>query len=202
MSQNISFENCRRKLLAGQFTDKIMQDARIQKELHNIYNFNSINQYKLFLSALFYKNHKIKEGHNPNAGFLVGFNPDIVEYIVHQIESALKSIGRKYIVIEANEKTFIECINPLVNKNHNTSHDAFLSLKEILLNSDKVVVFKEFSKCKWKTNKGSMVRGIIKILDDAHIKGIRPISDLLFVDYASFLEKNWDYVSTYIKITL
>jgi hypothetical protein len=175
------------------------QDPKMKKKLDEFINLNSANRIKEFLFELFLINHKIKEGKNPLAGFLIEFDSAGLEGLAREVKASLKSLGREYILIDANGKTFIECINQSTGENYRVLHDAFEGLKEILLNSDKVIIFKEFSKCKLPTNKGSMVRSIIKIRDNANSDG--PLSDLLFIDYAEFLQKSWKHVCPYIKVT-
>jgi hypothetical protein len=63
MSNTISFESFKRQLIADKLIGRMMQDERIKKELYDIYNFTSINRYKLFLASLFYENHEIMKGH-------------------------------------------------------------------------------------------------------------------------------------------
>ena len=202
MSNTISFESFKRQLIADKLSGRLMRDARIQKELHAIYNFQSINKYKLFLAALFYENHKIIKGHNPRTGFLVGFDSNCIAVISEQVQSALDGMGREYVIVEANGKSFAGCIKSFTGKDYHVNHAAFSDLKEMLLNANKTVVFKELSKSKIRTRrkKCSMVRSIIKILDNAHLSDVRPLSDLIFIDYADFLQHCWHSIGTYLKI--
>jgi len=202
MNDIISFESLKQQLIADKLTSRLMQDARIQKQLHDIYNFQSTNSYKLFLAALFYENHKILQGHNSRTGFLVGFDSDHIASICERVKSALDGIGREYLIVEANGKCFADCVTSLTGKDYHVNYDAFVDLKEMLLSASKVVVFKEFSKSKIRTRgkKCSMARSIIKILDDAHFSDVRPLSDLIFIDYADFLQHCWDRIRTYLKI--
>ena len=204
MANVFSFKEYRRKHLADQMLNKMMQDSKIQKELNDIYAFNHVNKNKLFLSALFYQNHKVMKGKNPSAGFLIGFDQSHLEHILGGVKSALDAIEREYMVIEADNKSFINCIKILTGEDYRSDSDAFNGLKDVLLNTNKVVVFKEFSKCKMKSNKDrtSRVRSIIKISDDAHLYNIRPPSDLVFIDYAEFLQKSWADIGAYVKVML
>lgn len=179
-----------------------MQDKQIQKELHDLYTFQSINKYKLFLASLFYENHKILKGRNPRTGFLVGFDSNWIRSISEQVKSVLDEMEREYVIVEADGKSFADCIKSFTGKNYRTNHGAFADLKEVLLNVSKVVVFKEFSKSKLRTRKQrcSMARSIIKILDDAHLSEIRPLSDLIFIDYSDFLQHCSPNIGTYLKV--
>jgi len=202
MNNTISFESLKKQLIADKLTGRLMRDARIQKKLHDIYNFKSKNKYTLFLAALFYENHRIMKGHNPNSGFLVGFDSNHITVISEQVQSALDGIGREYVIVEANGKSFANCVKSFTGKDYHVNHDAFADLKEMLLNANKAVVFKEFSKSKIRTRKEkcSVARSIIKILDDAHFSDVRPLSDLIFIDYADFLQHCWHSIGTYLKI--
>jgi len=154
MDNTISFESFKKQLIADKLTGRLMRDARIQKELHDIYNFQSTNKYKLFLAALFYENHKIMKGHNPRTGFLVGFDSNHITVISEQVQSSLDGldgIGREYVIVEANGKSFADCVKSFTGKDYHVNHAAFTDLKEMLLNAKKTVVFKEFSKSKIRT---------------------------------------------------
>ena len=204
MANVFSFEKYRKERLAEQMLDKMMQDPEVQRELHDIYAFNHINRTKLFLSALFYQNHKVMKGKNLSAGFLIGFGQGELEHILGGVKSTLDAIERQYIVIDAASKSFIDCIKMLTGENYRSDGCAFNGLKSVLLNTNKVVVFKEFSKCKMKSHKdkASRIRSIIKINDDAHLNSIRPLSDLLFIDHACFLQKCWEDIGAYVKVTI
>ncbi|MDD5326798.1 MAG: hypothetical protein PHY02_03170 [Phycisphaerae bacterium] len=130
MVNTIYFESYKRQSIADKLTKRIMRDARLQKELSDIYNFNSINKYKLFIASLFYENQKIMKGRNLNTGFLIGFDSDHIAGVSRQVQSAIGSIGREYIIVEANGKSFIDCIKSFTKKDYISTHDAFVDLKK------------------------------------------------------------------------
>jgi hypothetical protein len=68
------------------------------------------------------------------------------------------------------------------------------------LDTDYVLVFIGLSQSRLNRDKGGLNRSIIKINDDAHFKKISPRSDLVFIDQASFLEKNFKQLGNYIDI--
>jgi hypothetical protein len=142
------------------------------------------------------------KGRNLRTGFLVGFDSGHITEISEGVQSVLDSIGREYVIVEANGKSFTDCVKSFTRRDYHVIHDAFIDLKEMLLNSNKAVIFKEFSKSKIRTRgkKCSIARSIIKILDDAHLSDIRPLSDLIFIDYADFLQHCWHSIGTYLKI--
>ena len=82
----------------------------------------------------------------------------------------------------------------------NSRSDAWKMFEEVLLGSNKVIVISNISKSKIASRKSGFARMIIKINDDAHLKKIKPESDILFVDSAGFLERSWDELGDYINI--
>ena len=150
--------------------------------------------------SLFYNNHSRLKGINPNAGFIQIFNDKQIDSIIESTEKALKWLGRKYIIINCNGKSVRKLGTYLPYDKCNTFTDFFKLLQHYLLETDSVLVFKEFSKSKLKMDKAAIARSIIKINDDAHFKGIIPSSDILFIDYASFLEKAWENLGLYIEV--
>lgn len=202
MNNAISFETSKRRLIADKIVGDLMQDKRLKKELYGIYNSKSINKYKLFLAALFYENYKIIREHMHRTGFLVGFDSTHIMGISQEVRSALEHTGREYIIIEANGKSFIDCIKSFTGKDYHFNHNAFSDLKNLLINENKVVVFQEFSKSKIRTKneKCLMIRSIIKIFDSTYLQDIYPLSDLIFIDYADFLQNCWYNIGAYLKV--
>jgi hypothetical protein len=202
MSENISFESFRQKSFIDKLLAKTSKDIKLQERLHEIYNLNSVNNYKLFLCSLFYENHEILQGKNPRGGFLIGFDSDRINGLISEVINTLKSLGREYILIDANGKTFHQSIQHISGRKKDPLYNPFKDLKEILLNSNKVVIFKEISKCKSRINKLTLVRSIVKTIDDSHCEDRKPLSDILFVDYADCLQKSWKHISSYVKVTM
>jgi len=200
MSKNISFEEYREQVLSEQIS-KLMPDSKVQKELDDFYVFSSDNKYKLFLSSLFYNNH-FRGIKSPLTGFLFGFDSLHLESILIAVKSELKKTGRDFHIVEAAGKSYIDCIKSITGNNYRSSHDAFLELKEVLLTTDKVIVIKEFSKSKSRNYKPLSIRSIIKVLHDAHFNDISPLSDLIFIDHAEFLQKAWNDIGAYIRIEM
>ncbi|MFO7751353.1 MAG: hypothetical protein R6V54_14795 [Desulfobacteraceae bacterium] len=207
MTNNIiSFEEFRlKKKKAESENDPIMQvlkrDLREQEELVDWYLFNrSFNKYKLFLHSLFYNNHERLKGSNPNTGFIQIFNEKQIESIVGRTKDALEWLGRNFIIVECKDKGIREIGRQLPFDKCNNYNDFYKLIQYALLKTDYVLVFKELSKSKVTINKSEIARSIIKINDDAHFKSIFPQSDILFIDYASFLEKSWEDLGPYIEI--
>lgn len=45
-----------------------------------------------------------------------------------------------------------------------------------------------------------IARAFLKMLDDAHLDGFRTMSDLVFIDWARFLEIGWQDISPYVRV--
>lgn len=207
MTDNIiSFEEFRRKKEKAESENApIMQilkkDLREQEDLVDWYLFHSsFNKYKLFLHSLFYNNHERLKGSNPNAGFIQTFNERQINSVLSRTEEALKWLNRRYIIIDCRDKTIKEVGANLPYEKCNSFYDFFKLLQYYLLETNHVLVFKELSKSKITRNLSDLTRSIIKINDDAHIKGITPLSDILFIDYPSFLQKAWENIGLYMEI--
>ncbi len=201
----ISFEEFRLKKQQSDMEDNpiskvLNQDLREQKDLLDWYLFHrSFNKYKLFLHALFYNNHERLKGVNPNAGFIQVFDEADINSIVKVTEEALVWLQRKYLIIDCKDKGIRDIGNSLP-VNCNTLSDFMRSLQHYLLDTDHVLVFNGLSRSRINRNKADLTRSIIKINDDAHFKNISPRSDLVFIDQASFLEKNFKQLKIYIDI--
>jgi hypothetical protein len=182
-------------------TQVLKQDLRKQEDVLDWYLFhNSFNKYKLFLHSLFYKNHQRKKGINPNAGFIVAFDHSQIDSIIKFTEDALKWLGRRFVVIDGKGKNVRQLIEALPGGFGRTYGDFFKNLRYLLLERDYVIVFTELSCSKMQSDKTAISRSLIKMLDDAHFDNIVPRADLIFIDYASFLEKAWHNIGLYIDI--
>lgn len=58
------------------------------------------------LNCLFYENHQLKEGLNPNSAFFVGFNSSDLEKIEQEVCNSIKESGRDYILVDAINKPY------------------------------------------------------------------------------------------------
>ena len=64
------------------------------------------SQSKLNLSCLFYDNHQLKEGHNPDSSFVIGFCSDDLEKIEQEVCDSITELGRDYILVDAANKPY------------------------------------------------------------------------------------------------
>jgi hypothetical protein len=160
---------------------------------------NAFHKHKLFLYSLFTNNQS--EGNiNPNAGFFISFNEEQINLSTASTLNALEWLDREPVIIEAKNCTFKNIAKQLFGTNPNDTRDAWLMFEDILLSSNRVIVISNMSQSKIPSRKSWTARSLIKINDDAHLRGIKPTSDILFVDYASFLQRSWSELGAYIEI--
>lgn len=182
------------------FIASLGEEIKNRPELIEWYGFqNTFHKHKLFLHKLFTDNQR-KEGINPNAGFFVSFSEEQINENFKKIEDLLNWLGRSYIVIDANDCTLKNMARQIYGAEARSTHDAWVIFQDILLNSNIVIVIANISKSKISSGKSWHARSVIKINDDAHLKGIKPRSEILFVDYACFLQRSWSELGTYIDI--
>jgi hypothetical protein len=192
MKENISFNKYKNsaKLKSKKVFPKEMYDPKQQL---TFFDFNYADKYKQFLCETFYLNKEVLN--HTMAGVIIGFGPDNIKKIGCSVKNILNELKRKYIFIEAGGKTFIQCVKYHTGKYCVTNSDALSILENIMLNTDTVVVFNEFSKCKIRGDKESLMRCIIKIGDRKE----NPVPDLIFIDYAVFYHKSKSLLSPYIR---
>jgi len=182
------------------FLDALSADIKSKPELIEWYNFqNLFNKYKLFLHALYTSNHR-GENPNPNAGYCVSFTKEHFDDHLVKISEANEWLERKTLIVNAENCTFKQIASQLYGTMPKSVTDAWKMFYEILLETNNVVVISGLSKSKIPSKKSDYSRSIIKINDDAHLKNIFPTSDIVFVDSASFLERSWKQLGTYINI--
>ena len=117
-----------------------------------------------------------------------------------KVLEALQWLGRSFIHIEAKDCTFGDMAAKLSGIKPGSKRDAWDMFKEVLLGSDKVIIVSNLSQSKIPSRKSSQARSLIKINDDAHFDGIKPRSDLVFVDYAAFLQRSWSELGPYLEV--
>mgnify|MGYP003586691513 FL=1 len=207
MSDNkiISFEEFRKRKQGSHYvpdslSDIFSLDLKEQKDLLQWYSFhNHFSPYKLFLLNLFNSNQK--EGNvNPIAGFINIFSPSELDEKVLEIISAIEWLERNFIFIDFSNKTFRKAINEKFNSSHATEHEAYQAIENELLHSNKVIIISQLSRCKTNTDKTGTALSFFKTIDDAHLKGISSNSDLIFVDYPTFLQKSWNRIGLYLEV--
>jgi hypothetical protein len=202
----ISFEEYRQKK-AGKnyredaFTAIFRKDLREQEDLINWYLFHKdFNKHKLFVHSLFYENH-IQKIPNPNSGYVIGFNKKAIENHSKAMIDAVTWEGRDYILLQAAGCTYRQLGEMVNGYKSRSSEETSQAFRDVLLKTNKVIIIQELSKMKMSAvEKTDIARFLIKILDDAHFDGIFPSSDLIFIDYADFLQKSWESIGTYLTV--
>jgi hypothetical protein len=200
----ISFEEYRKRYenqqASNALSDVLTTDFREQNDLLSWLSFHrSFNKYKLFVHLLFRHNHYLNYP-NPQIGYLIGYTPEHIKGNIDFLLDALRWESRQYILIKAAGCTFAELAEQLCDYQIHSQEKAYAEFKQTILTKNKVIVIQEISKCKIRSNKSHLARTIIKLLDDAHFDGISPQSDIIFVDYADFLQKSWQDIGIYLDI--
>lgn len=144
---------------------------------------------------------------NPNIPFLMGFTQKEIDRIEGYLKDELLK-DRDTIFVDAKGcNSSARFYRAILNEPGNQP-DLVQKLKNILLNNDSeiMLVIKNLSLSKMQ-HKGSHVRDIFKIMDDAWeaSRGEDPIimphkepkSCLILIDFPNFLEKNYDDIGYY-----
>lgn len=202
----VSFDTFRKMRFGESIKDDSLsaifkKDLREQPELIQWYIFhNMVNKHKLFIHTLFLENHHQKS-HNPNSGFVVCFQEDEMTYHKERILEAIQWEGREAVFVSAAGKSIREIGEAITGDTYRDNYRAAKAVEDILLNSNKVLVIQGISRMKASSDsKSGFARSLIKDLDDAHFKGIKPQSDLIFIDSAKFLQDSWANIGAYLNI--
>jgi len=181
------------------FIEALGDDIKNRPELLEWFRFQTtFHRHKLFLHSLFTANRGVSR--NPNARYFLCFTEEHVAHNTTKVMEALQWLDRVPLHIDARDCSFGDMARQLSGDKPSGTRDAWIMFEEILWNSDKVIVVANLSQSKIPSRKSWYGRSLIKINDDAHIKGIRPRSDLVFVDYASFLQRSWSELGPYVDV--
>ncbi len=185
--------------VAPGFIEALGDDIKNRPELLEWFRFQTtFHRHKLFLHSLFTANRGVS--HNPNAGYFMCFTEEQVAHNTTKVMEALQWLDRVPVLIEAKDRTFGDMAAQIYGDKPGSKRDAWNMFKETLLTSDKVIVIANLSRSKIPSRKSSQAWSLIKINDDAHFDGIKPRSDLVFVDYAAFLQRSWSELGPYIDV--
>ena len=186
--------------------DNFAIDSRIKDYFDKLKRKKSSELLSEIIEMTFTENHLIQNGQNPNQLYFAGINKKELDRLEYFSTQYLKMVERKFIVIESKELTINKIISDTLIKLEieiEKKTDAWLSKRfyDVLYFQDVVIIFKELSLSK-TPNIQVFFREFIKVLDDAHMKNIKPRGDIVFIDYASFLEKQDEYISSYLKTNI
>ena len=109
----------------------------------------------------------------------------------------LQRLNRRTILVDCTGLSAMEIYRRVSGTNGNTEV-AYKACETVLLNDNVAVVFKDISQSKI-SHRAGFARSLLKIGDDAHFQDYRPVSDVIFVDSASFLHNGWDLIAPYTK---
>lgn len=145
-------------------------------------------------------NHEILKGHNPNSIYLAGFTDNHLDALEEGVMSGLECNHKQCLFIDMKDQPASYLYEKIVGSK--VPRDQWAKrVDEKLYHSDQVLIIKTMSKSKIKHPEDTF-RELIKTLDDAHFKNIHPKTDLVFIDYASFLEKHYEHIGTYLTTNL
>lgn len=172
----------------------VKEFLKMQKEVSQASAVMNIINYQIR------ENHEILKGHNPNCVYLAAFTPEHIELLEKDVLSGLSCTKIPHKLIDMTAKTENEIYEAIIGNKVPKSKINSL-VEEQLFNTRQILVIKSLSKSKC-TQKEIIYRWLIKILDDAHYKNVHPKTDLVFIDYASFLEKHFSSIGGYLTTNL
>ena len=145
-----------------------------------------------------FKQNKRSEKQNAFAIFLAYFSDQQKESLIDVTLSASLAMDRTHHVIECEDKTLKEIAEDITEETFNTNYDAFNAMSEFLIKHDDVFVFCDISKSKANNKDATFHRSIIREIEKGPIDNHVPKGDVVFLDYPSFLEKNWKSLGSYV----
>ena len=111
------------------------------------------------------------------------------------LEHLFNTTDTKYQIIDATDKTKPQILKEIKQNSHNSD------LKEAFYYTEIVFIIKNISQSKIaKKEQGFFMRSLLKVNDDAHFNSVIPSSELIFIDYACFIQENIEIISTYSNI--
>lgn len=153
---------------------------------------------KSLLTIVFMETYYMSDDINPTSIFLIGFTGSQINSIEKETTSSLEDINRSYRVIDAENLSQKEIFD-VINKKYSYSLvEATTNLEKTFRDDQIVYIIKNISKSSIKGEKGLFVREIMSILKESKNTKLPANADLIFIDYASFLEKNWDILGNHI----
>jgi len=205
MADVVKFSDFMKKRFKGEgnldnpISKVLHQDLREQKELLAWYSYHSsFNKHKLFLHSLSRENHQ--EGQiNPNAGFVVAYTEEQASLHAKRIQEAATWDNRKHFFLDARGGSLRTMAETISGEVPSGQREAFKVIEKTLLETPSVVIICEISKSKIQ-RQAVWARAFMKVLDDAHLQGIQPEADLVFIDHAAFLQRHWKTLGSYITI--
>ncbi|MEW5994143.1 MAG: hypothetical protein AB1744_07080 [Candidatus Zixiibacteriota bacterium] len=142
---------------------------------------------------------------NPDGIFFFGFDDRHLEEFRGVVPKVLTQLARPFVMVDCAGKTDCQIYREgarALGKDVSDTAGAYIAgraLYDALLHGACTLVLMSLSKGKG-SRKSLFARGLIKLLDDAHFDGVRPMSDVIFIDRASFLDKGWEDIGAYLRL--
>jgi len=141
--------------------------------------------------------HNAIEGMPKNSGYLGAVGLESIKKLEELSIYKLEEMKKRFKIVDAKNLTLSKFIN--VFEGIGTLQEQIKEIENKLYNDDTVLIIKNLSKLKeTEEKKASVAKMFIKMLDDAHFKGIEPLGNLIFLDTASFLDTNYHIIGSYL----
>lgn len=156
-------------------------------------------KYQDFLVDQFRKNRAAAS--NPDGLFFYGFSNDHLDEMAADIKLILNRMARPFVFVDCAGKRLRQIVLEALGKTEGSVslQAAWDEWEDTLQGGALTFVLLRPSAMK-DTNRGATVRSFLKITDDAHFKDVRTMSEVVIVDFASFLERNLGEIRPYVKI--
>ncbi len=153
---------------------------------------------KSLLTIVFMETYYISDNKNPTSIFLIGFTQSQLNSVERETTDSLSEINRDYRIIDCENLAEKEIID-VINKKYSYSMDEALNnLQKTFKNDQIVYIVKNLSNSRIAGEKGVYARNMMDILQKSNKNSLSSRTDIIFIDYASFLEKNWDLLGNHI----
>jgi hypothetical protein len=141
-----------------------------------------------------------------NALFLVGFSPSHLDYLAKELKEIVSNLLREVTLLDARGKSLIQMCTEVTGLTVRTNYEAENAIKDHLANTDMVLIIREISAAGFTNHRrgeaGFQAQGLIKALENVREQSGNLRGDLVFVDYASFLEKAWVDLEVYVEFNV
>ena len=139
--------------------------------------------------------------YNSDGIFFYAFNDTQLLEMRNDVASILDRLSRPYQIINCEGKNYksilLEGAGPLASRRPINQIDKIF--REKFQSGSYTLVLFRLSKMKG-SRRPLIARTFLKVLDDSHLDGVRTMSDLVFIDRASFLEIGWQEISPYVRV--
>jgi len=141
--------------------------------------------------------HNAIEGMPKNSGYLGGVGLESVKELEELSTYKLEEMKKRFKIVDAKRLTYSKFINSFGGIG--TLQEQMKDIENKLYHDDTVLIIENISQLKeTEEKKVNIIKEFIKILDDAHIKGVEPLGNLIFIDTASFLDINYSHIGAYV----